>query len=403
MVRSEIITCAFFGLLIISLFISSSVEAAGYPDLSVIGVSPWDANMPNKLVSGYRVAVANYGSAPSPNSTMEFYVRTYDGKTLNKNFTVPSIPAGSARSLKFSMCNGTDGSFKNGYVVVNKKKSFREITYKNNARNFGLKETIPLSSNLTVEEFRKDNTPVSSTLGFSDLVAYNSPLSSQINVTKIEVSVYNPPSYWYNMAYARFHIPGYLHENTTLLISGNYYSPSSWDADTITFDFPDIYRTDNARVIISGNSLETKSAFREPFEFVNTGGVNVVADGNQWHRTAYESYTSPYTWVKISTKTAPLGSSYTASPSANKITVRANNGGRYVAGWFLIPRGNFTNITALYGSNSLQAVNATGGYYGVFHPCSRQDSIGFQMEGSNLGFSNFRSFGFSPWTWREQY
>lgn len=167
MVRSEIITCAFLGLIILSLFISSSVEAAGYPDLSVIGVSPWDANMPNKYVSGYRVAVANYGSAPSPNSTMEFYVRTYDGKTLNKNFTVPSIQAGSARSLKFSMCTGTDGSFKNGYVIVNKKKNFRELTYKNNARNFGLKETIPSSSNLTVEEFMKDNIPTSGSHSYS--------------------------------------------------------------------------------------------------------------------------------------------------------------------------------------------------------------------------------------------
>lgn len=402
MVRSEIVTCAFLCLIILSLFISS-IEAAGYPDLSVIGVSPWDANMPNKMVSGYRVAVANYGSAPSPNSTMEFYVRTYDGKTLNKNFTVPSIPAGSARSLKFSMCNGTDGSFKNGYVIVNRKKSFREIKYKNNARNFGLKETIPSSSNLTVEEYKKDNNPVSNYKSYSNLVSYNSPLCSQTNITEIRVSIYNGPSYWYNIAYARFHIPGYLHENTTLYVSGYPYYPTSWDADTITFDFPDIYRTYSAYVSIRGESLENKNAFKEPFEFIDASDNNVVADGNTWQRGAVEFYTSPYSWVKLSTKTAPFGSSYTASSSADRITVRANNGGRYVAGWFLIPCGNFTDITALYGSNSLQAVNATGGYYGVFHPCTRQDSIGFQMEGSNLGFSNFRSFGFSPWTWREQY
>ncbi|MEN6551900.1 MAG: hypothetical protein ABFC34_03340, partial [Methanobacterium sp.] len=140
-----------------------------------------------------------------------------------------------------------------------------------------------------------------------------------------------------------------------------------------------------------------------PFELIDTSGVNVVADGNAWPRDVEEQYSSPYKWVKLSTKTAPLSSSYTASSSADRITVRANNGGRYLAGWFLIPRGNFSKITALYGSNSAPATNATGGYYGVFHPCARQDSIGFQMEGSNLGFSNFRSFGFSPWTWREQY
>ena len=403
MVRSEVLTCAFLSLLIVSLFLSASVEAAGYPDLSVIGVSPWDANMPNKLVSGYRVAVANYGSAPSLNSTMEFYVRTYDGKTLNKNFTVPSIPAGSARSLKFSMCNGTDGSFKNGYVIVNRKKSFRELTYKNNARNFGLKETIPSSSNLTVEEFRKDNTPTSGSHSYNYVSSYKSPISSEGGINKIVCRVYNAPSYWYNLAYVRVHVPGYMHENVSFRVNYQTYAPTAWDADTITCDFPDISRTDDVMVTINGVNLENKNAFKEPFEFVDTSGTNVVADGNAWPRTVTETYSSPYTWIKLNTKTAPFGSSYTASTSADRITVRANNGGRYVAGWFLIPHGNFTNVTAFYGSNSIQAVNATSGYYGVFHPCARQDPIGFQMEGSNLGFSNFRSFGFSPWTWKDLY
>jgi hypothetical protein len=400
LVRSEIITCAFLGLIILLLYVSSCVEAAGYPDLSVIGVSPWDANMPNKMVSGYRVAVANYGSAPSPNSTMEFYVRTYDGKTLNKNFTVPSIPAGSARSLKFSMCNGTDGSFKNGYVIVNRKKSFRELQYKNNARNFGLKETIPSTSNITVEEYKKDYTPVSGEETFL-VSSYNSPLLSRTNINCIICQLDGLGNYLYYPDYLRVHVPGYMHENVTFTVDGVNYPPTSWTADTITCDLPNVRRNFYIYITVTGENLETKGVFKEPFELIDIYGEN-LAD-TYCERRVTEKYYSPYTIVKLSSKTAPFGSSYTASSSADRITVRGNNGGRYAAGWFLIPRGNFTKITALYGSNSAPATNATCGYYGIFHPCARQDSIGFQMEGSNLGFSNFRSFGFSPWTWKDIY
>lgn len=401
--RSELFTCAFLGLLIFSLFFASVVEAASYPDLSVIGVGPWDASVNGKYVSGYRVAVANYGSGPSKNATLEFYVRTYDGKTLNRNFTVPAMPAGSARSLKFSMCNGTDGSFKNGYIIVNRKKAFIERSYKNNARNFGLKETIPSASNLTVEEYWFNNTPVSGTNNFK-VGSYTSPLSSQKNITLISVSRNAGYSMWYDVDYLKVHVPGYMHENVTFRIDDVDHAPTSWDTETITYDPPGYVDMNRFSVIINGESLEIKNTFKEPLELINMYNDNLaVSDYTTLYRDVQETYSSSGTWVKIGTRYCTPGSLYTANSTANKLVVTGNNGGRYVAGWFVKPKGNFNKVTALYGSNSVSALPAMDGYYGARVRFKGLNSVGFQIEGSNLGFSNFKTFGFAPWTWRDTY
>lgn len=40
------------------------------------------------------------------------------------------------------MSRGTDGSLKDGYAIINPNKSFKEISYKDNIKRFGLKDVM---------------------------------------------------------------------------------------------------------------------------------------------------------------------------------------------------------------------------------------------------------------------
>lgn len=415
--RYELFTCAFLGLLIFSLFFASVVEAASYPDLSVIGVGPWDASVDGKYVSGYRVAVANYGSGPSKNATLEFYVRTYDGKTLNRNFTVPAMPAGSARSLKFSMCNGTDGSFKNGYVIVNRKKAFIERSYRNNARNFGLKETMLLSSNKTVTETYKTLQTGTLQTWTGTTYNYTSPASGKTGISTMRVRINAGGARDINGCKVTAPIPGAMHENVTFSFGGDdapdTSGPTSWNDSGVTF-YSGYYitRLDYAEITVTGENLESKNVFKEPiqvygryyrpwpidnFEFVEITTSNP--------RTVQETYSEPLVVYRNATYVGSSVSSYTVhNQNVTGLKVLGDPRGLYVAGWFIQPQGNFTNVTAIYGTNSLPASSAVSGYWGVRQSFKGSNSVGFQINGTDLkGFSNFKTFGFAPWTWRDTY
>ena len=143
-------------LLLISFFCIQDTQAAYTPDLTIVKISP-DNYEPfsiyPKYVPGYSVEIANYGSGASQNTTMTFCIRTFENKTLVKNIKVPALNAGKGIRIRFSMSNQTDGSFKEGYAIVNPQKSFKEINFNNNARNFSLKEVMLASSNKTITEY----------------------------------------------------------------------------------------------------------------------------------------------------------------------------------------------------------------------------------------------------------
>lgn len=411
LVRADLIASAFIGLLVISLFFVSYVEAASYPDLSVVSVAPHDAYAPSKYVSGYRVVVANYGSAPSPSTVMNFYVRTYDGKILNRNFTVPSIAPGCAKGLKFSMCNGTDGSFKNGYVVVNKNMAFRELNYRNNARNFGLKETILSSSNKTVSE-TYSTTQLSSQTWSGTTYNYTSPLSGKTGITQMTARISTGGLRGVYGAKVTADIPGYMHDNVTINIGGygSGYKPTSWNDTSIVFEKTAYMSSYNyAEIVVSGENLESKHVFKEPIKIYRCAFVNPnfvfyeVGSGNI--REVQESYSALLVSSNTKNYVGTNVLNYQVHNSnVTSLKVLGDPRKLYVAGWFIQPKGNVSSVTALYGSNSAPASYVTSGYWGVRHYFNGLNSVGFQINGTNLtGFSNFKTYGFSTWTWRDQY
>lgn len=415
--KSELLVCLFLGVLVASLFYSSFVQAASYPDLSVVGVAPYNTDVANKYVSGYRVVVANYGSAASPETTMEFRVRTYDGKSLNKTWKVPSIAPGHAKGLRFSMCNQTDGSFKNGYVVINKNKAFRELKYSNNARNFGLKETMLRSANKTVTETYTTVTPGVPQTWSGTTYNYISPASGKTGVTRMYCSVDTNLRYIYG---CKIVIPmngTALHDKVSLNLGYDYYKSSdavkSWNDTSMEIAYPHYMSSlSYIAVTVAGDNLESKNVFSEPIKVYKRDYVRPPVDDFVYNeicqgsvRNVQEDYCAPLVSLNSKTYVGTDVSSYSVhNQNVTSLKILGDPRKYYVAGWFIQPRGNVSSVNAIYGSGSCSASYATAGYWGVRHCCVGLDSMGFEINGTNLqGFSNFRSFGFTPWTWKEQY
>lgn len=415
--KSELLVCLFLGVLVASLFYSSFVQGASYPDLSVVSVSQYNAWSNAKYVQGYRVVIANYGSDSSPLAPMCFYARTYDGKTLNKNFTIPSIEPGKAKGIRFTMSAGTDGSFKNGYVVINKNKAFRELKYSNNARNFGLKETMLRSANKTVTETYTTVTPAVPQTWSGTTYNYTSPLSGKTGVTRMYCSVDTNLRYIYG---CKIVIPmngTAPHDKVSLNLGYDYYKSSdavkSWNDTSMEIAYPHYMSSlSYIAVTVTGDNLESKNVFNEPIRVYKRDYVHPPVDNFVYNeicqgsvRNVQEDYCAPLVSSNSKTYVGTDVSSYSVhNQNVTSLKVLGNSRGFYLAGWFIQPHGNVSSINAVYGSNSFPAFYATAGYWGVRHFCVGQNSTGFEINGTNLqGFSNFRSFGFSPWTWKEQY
>ncbi len=412
---------AIISLILLVILTTSSLPASiAYDktyDLSVVGVSPWYVQHYDqgyeKFVPGYRVLVANYGNSPSPEATMKVYIKTFDGKLLKRNFTVQPIRPGRMRSLKFSMANTTDGSFKSGYVMITTPKrwysdeygTYYELTYKNNARNFNLKQSMANNANLTVEEYVKINQTSHGTREFYTN-NYTSPLSTDENITRIQCIV--EPEWWetWDVQSIKLHVPGYMHENVSFYIISNNFSgtvsPTSWDGDTISYTpgtlLESVYYL---TVTINGENLESKNTFQEPFQVLSTSETDYAAGKT---RHVYETYDTPYSYKKYS-YTSPVSQPYTVhNTDVSKLIVKGQPKGQYVAGWFIKPTGsNFKTIRAIHPGGVGYVSPVSNGYYGS-NVRAYSGPVGFQIEGSNLeGFSSFKTYGFLPWTWKEKY
>lgn len=359
--------------------------------------------------------MANYGSTTSPPTNLTFYVKTLDGKTLNKTINISTIPAGSSRNIKFSMCNGTDGSFKSGFVVINKDKRFREISYKNNARNFGLKEIMLSNSTKNVTETYlvagSEQTWTGTTTN------YTSPLSNQTSITRIKCKI-NLNTRDLIVGYIKVPVPGYLHDNVTITASGSPSlsgHPTSWDDDSCTFNLNTYFnRLNYAEITVTGSNLESKSVFKEPIEVTRK---DYSWDGHDWtiiytdiatglSRNVEETYTGT---ILNSTSYTGTSTSYRVHhDNVTSITVTGDPRGMYVAGWFIKPNGKIDTVQAIYGDPAnptvIDASLVKNNYWGVSQKIKDVNMIGFIIKGNDLkGFDDFRSLGFGAWTWREVY
>ena len=242
-------------------------EAARTPNLIVLKVSPNNymsfAKYP-KYVPGYAVEIGNYGSAASKATTIDMYIRTYDGKSIKKSFPVPAINAGKIIRVRFSMSAGTDGSLKDGYVIVNPKKSFKEISYKDNIKRFGLKDVMIKNSTKNVTEYYY--TQSSAVKWSGTTLNYTSPLSNNTGINRIDCTI-NFNLRYLNVGYIEAQIPGYMHNNVTMRTYGTYGgfteyiqgNPTSWNDTHCRFDVNRYFSTFSfAHIKILGENLETK-------------------------------------------------------------------------------------------------------------------------------------------------
>ena len=401
-------------LLLTSFFCFQDVNAAYTPDLGVIRVSPYNYDEFDiydfpKYQPGYRVEIGNYGSAVSPETNMTFYIKTFDNKTLKKTIKVPSIRPGYKRSVKFSMCAKTDGSFKEGYAVVNPSKSFQEISYKNNIRKITLKDVILKSSNKTVTETGL----VPSNLTWSGSTSnYTSPISGKTGITKMYCKI-DSDFRWNSIGYIKAPIPGYLHDNVTMKAYGNTIKqgkPTSWDENSCTFNVNTYFSTFNyAEITVTGENLENEIVFREPIQIMKQywdpygqqWAYTDIAEGKT--RNVQETYIGYSGNIAVYT-VSDVSSYKVHSQNVTKLTVTGDPRELYVAGWFITPKGSISGVNALYGNNKLPGTAMANGRYGISKRIRGYDSIGWEIQGNDIkGFKNFRSLGFSSWTWKETY
>lgn len=405
-------------LLLTSFFYFQDINAAYTPDLSIIRVSPynyaefdiWDFP---KYQPGYYVEVANYGSSASPETNMDFYIKTFDNKTLKKTIKVPAMNAGSKRSVKFSMCANTEGSFKEGYAVVNPSKSFQERSYKNNIIKFGLKDVILKNSSKTVTEYYSTSeTQLISNSEYFTVSQYNSPLSNKTGITSIKCNLHNPNDYWMYPGKFRLKIPQSMQNGTKIKITksnGAYdeYIPNIViDNETMELQL-EVWQmktfVKDITITITSNNLESKGALKEPIQIWDRYGAELTT----YNRDVTENYTSYETIIHdfIASYTVTDTSSYTVhNQNVTKLIVTGDSRELYVAGWFITPKGSINNVTALYGANRFPGTAMTNGRYGISKKIRGYDLIGWEIHGSDIkGFSNFKSLGFSSWTWKETY
>lgn len=407
-------------LLITAFFNFKETNAAYTPDLSIVKVSPNNyegfSTYP-KYVPGYAVEIANYGSGASKNTTLDFYIKTFDNKYLKKTIKVPALNAGKGTRIRFSMSNQTDGSFKEGYAVVNSNKAFKEIKFTNNARKFSLKEAMLSASNKTVTEvYQTAGTPTTWT---GTTLNYTSPLSGKTGITrmycKINFDNTRDISIWNITA----SIPGNLRDNVTIKSFGEYQQdsghPTSWNDTSCTFNIDTYYnRLEYIEITVTGQNLESKNVFKEPIQVFKMDWINTdeEPDYGYWdYSDMAEGLTrniqEDYSGVVTSNQTYTTTNAKTYTVHHNNVIeliVKGNTDGYYTAGWFIAPKGTFNNVTGLYGNNEKPAILISNGQYGISQKIRDVPQIGFKIKGSNIsGFTDFKSLGFRSWTWKEQY
>lgn len=390
-------------------------------DLSVVGVSPWyyqhyDEGY-EKFIPGYRVLVANYGNSTSPNATMRVYIKTFDGKLLNRTFKVSPIRPGYMRSLKFSMANGTDGSFKQGYVLITTPKrwysdeygTYYELTYKNNARSFNLKETFKKRAKTVTETYEEGGIPQTWS-GTTD--NYTSPLSGKTGITRMYTNIDLSDVRGQYLWQVKAPIPGYMHDNVTIKVStssGDYTGhPTSWDENSVTYQVGYWGSLNYAEITVNGDNLESKNVFTEPIQVILRDwdpwtGEPIYTDIAQGRvRNVQEDYSGTSNVSKTYNFT---GTDYQVhNQNVKSLKVTTNPDGIYIPGWFINPSGTYDNVTAIYGTNSNPATKINNTTYGIGRRIKGYDSVGFQINGSNVrGFSNFKGYAFLPWTWKDRY
>jgi hypothetical protein len=433
--KKEVAGFLIVALLLTSFFSIQDTNAAYTPDLTIIKVSPYyyeSFELYSKYVPGYSVDIANYGSGASKNTTMNFYIRTLENKTIMKTLKVPALNAGKGVRLRFSMSNKTDGSFKEGYAAVNPYKSFKEISFTNNARKFSLKEVMLSSSNKTITETYQEsvNSNQTFTTGTIEKPNRESNNLQYNNITQL-IRVIPINSGWYTVDSVIVPCNGSLHNNMTLNIGGsNPYSGNAneWNTNSlenggyVKFEVnTDIYSITDIKLSVTGEELEKKAQINDTI-IINTRRFD--DDLWDWEPEAhnyFENYSCYYTGQSTSqiltNKTASYitnSTSYTVHHSnVIELKVLGNTDNCYVAGWFIIPKGSINNIIGLYGSTDQYgdwhgtektASLISNGQYGLSQKIRDIPQIGFKIKGSNIqGFSGFKSLGFKPWTWKEQY
>lgn len=406
-------------LLLTSFFNFQYSNAAYMPDLSIVRVSNYDtwssvsnewggSSYYHKLVPGYTVTVYNAGTGASQNTTMNFFIKTFDNKTLVKYIKVPALNPGQSKRVSFSMNNGTDGSFKEGYAVINPLKTFNEISFKNNIRKFGLQEVILKNSTKNVTEVYQ--VPGSNITWSGTTTNYTSPLSGKTGITRMYCKINFELTRDLDIRSITVPIPGYLHDNVTMGTYGGYQSnsghPTSWNDTSCTFMVDKYYnRLEYAEITVTGQNLENKHVFSEPIQ-VTKQVFNPYQDvwtysdiANGLTRNVQEDYSG----ISLNSTTySGTAFNYTVHhKNVVSLKIIGDNRGLYTAGWFITPIGSVNSVNAIYGSNQKPAILIANGRYGISHRMRDISPIGFEINGTNLqGFNNFKSLGFSSWTWQ---
>lgn len=402
-------------LLLTSFFCFQPSNAVTYtPDVSVVRISQydcWTSGMDEwgdsysymKLVPGYTVTVYNGGNGASGNTTMNFYVKTFDGKVLVKYLKVPALNPGQAKRISFSCNAGTDGSFKEGYVIINPDRALKESNYVNNIRKFTLKEVFTSTNKTNVTEYGKVNTTVlTQKYAFYETYSYNCPIGSYENINRVVLYLEHPYDYFYNVTKIRAEVPSSLANNVTFQFNNKHYKPSVVDNNTVELNLSpprsDIWQV---AIWVNGTNLEDKSALSEPLQVINSSGSDLSAGTVRY---VWEYYIlKTYKWVDgyQTFPYKPGANYYTHLENVTKIVVNGDTAGRYTAGWFITPVGSFNSIKAFYGNSEEPATLISNGRYGISHRMRDISTAGYIIEGTNLkGFRNFKGLGFSSWTWR---
>lgn len=402
-------------LLLTSFFCFQPLNAVTYtPDVSVVRVSQYDCytNYVDewgdtysylKLVPGYTVTVQNTGNGASKNTTMNFYIKTFDNKTLVKYIKVPALNPGQAKRISFSCNAGSDGSFKEGYVIINPARTFKESNFVNNIRKFTLKEVFSSTNKTNVTEYGKVNTTVETQkYAFYETYSYNCPAGSYGNINRVVLYLENPSGYWYNVTKIRARVNSSLINNVTFQFNNKHYKPSVVDNNTVELNISpprnDIWQV---AIWVNGTNLENKSALCEPLQVINSTGHDVSAGTLRY---AWEYYMlKSWRWVD-GYQTFPYkpGANYnTHLENVTKIVIKGDTAGRYTAGWFITPVGSFSSIKVNYGSSVKNPTLIGNGRYGYSMRIRDISPVGYTIEGTKLqGFKNFKGLGFSSWTWR---
>lgn len=404
-------------LLLASFFTISCSNASYIPDLTITRISHYDVwssgldknGFPyqyHKLVPGYTVTVYNGGTGASQNTTLNFYIKTFDNKTLAKYIKVPAMNPGQTKRISFSMNAGTDGSFKEGYAIINPLNTFKEVSYKNNIRKFGLQELMLKNSTKNVTEiYQVAGSPITWNGTTNN---YTSPLSSKTGITNLDCKIYFG-DHDVDILNITVPIPGYLHNNVTMTVSGDQFkssSPTSWNDTSCTYKVDSYFGTLNyIEIKVVGDNLESKNVFKEPIQVIQEAWEPYKEEWIYSDMAAGKTRNIQEVYTGTTLKNASYyGTSFNYTVHHNNVVsiiVKGDNRGLYTVGWFINPLGSVCNITALFERDRLPATVVSNVCYGISHRMRDIRYIGFEINGTNLqGFNNFKSLGFNSWTWQ---